>query len=504
MATVHPSRMGLVPQDRKDVYQAERRYQRSRSNSPGGRGFTTYGRGGSNREGSRGRDGEVFGESDQRRDRYNDRGREGNREESNDHDRGRSRQRSRSGGRPRSFSRRRDGEDRKHDVSGDRRRDRDRESDDEGHRERRRPSPEYSDYNRPPSPGQAAPWRQQENMYPPRTYRSRLPHGHGAQSTDYLESRRLQREASTVSIWPPSPKGPARQLSPVGSSRRKSKRDRPETSSGSDIDSESEYERRRRERKERKRRKHREHKEKKERKGRNRKRSRSQSHEGSGYDVDRRPSKSRSKSKSQQPRSPSPSRTPSTSVGSEEEEWIEKPVAASIVSPSQSRNDMPPPGTIPTRKSTELTSTFVDPNAATNDDDSDEGVGPQPLIKVNAAKKVDERAYGSALLRGEGSAMAAFLQDSTDTRIPRRGEIGLTSDEIASFEAVGYVMSGSRHKRMNAVRMRKENQVISAEEKRGILKLQKEERARREAILREEFSELVQEKLKTPEGKPRR
>ncbi|KAI6113278.1 ras-induced vulval development antagonist-domain-containing protein [Pisolithus croceorrhizus] len=473
MATVHPSRMGLVPQDRKDVYQAERRYQRSRSNSPGGRGFTT----------------------------------EGNREESNDHDRGRSRQRSRSGGRPRSFSRRRDGEDRKHDVSGDRRRDRDRESDDEGHRERRRPSPEYSDYNRPPSPGQAAPWRQQENMYPPRTYRSRLPHGHGAQSTDYLESRRLQREASTVSIWPPSPKGPARQLckrSPVGSSRRKSKRDRPETSSGSDIDSESEYERRRRERKERKRRKHREHKEKKERKGRNRKRSRSQSHEGSGYDVDRRPSKSRSKSKSQQPRSPSPSRTPSTSVGSEEEEWIEKPVAASIVSPSQSRNDMPPPGTIPTRKSTELTSTFVDPNAATNDDDSDEGVGPQPLIKVNAAKKVDERAYGSALLRGEGSAMAAFLQDSTDTRIPRRGEIGLTSDEIASFEAVGYVMSGSRHKRMNAVRMRKENQVISAEEKRGILKLQKEERARREAILREEFSELVQEKLKTPEGKPRR
>ncbi|KAI6121554.1 ras-induced vulval development antagonist-domain-containing protein [Pisolithus sp. B1] len=444
MATVHPSRMGLVPQDRKDVYQAERRYQRSRSNSPGGRGFTT----------------------------------------------GRSRQRSRSGGRPRSFSRRRDGGDRKHDVSGDRRRDRDRESDDEGHRERRRPSPEYSDYNRPPSPGQAAPWRQQENMYPPRTYRSRLPHGHGAQSTDYLESRRLQREASTVSIWPPSPKGPARQL--------KSKRDRPETSSGSDIDSESEYERRRRERKERKRRKHREHKEKKERKGRNRKRSRSQSHEGSGYDVDRRPSKSRSKSKSQQPRSPSPSRTPSTSVGSEEEEWIEKPVAASIVSPSQSRNDMPPPGTIPTRKSTELTSTFVDPNAATNDDDSDEGVGPQPLIKVNAAKKVDERAYGSAL------AMAAFLQDSTDTRIPRRGEIGLTSDEIASFEAVGYVMSGSRHKRMNAVRMRKENQVISAEEKRGILKLQKEERARREAILREEFSELVQEKLKTPEGKPRR
>lgn len=49
---------------------------------------------------------------------------------------------------------------------------------------------------------------------------------------------------------------------------------------------------------------------------------------------------------------------------------------------------------------------------------------------------------------------------------------------------------------MNAVRMRKENQVISAEEKRGILKLQREERERREAILREEFKELVQDNLK--------
>ncbi|KAI6000588.1 ras-induced vulval development antagonist-domain-containing protein [Pisolithus albus] len=493
MATVHPSRMGLVPQDRRDAYQAERLYTRSRSDSPGRGGFATYGRGSNDRAGSRGRDGEVFREGDRRRERYSDRERESHREGSDKRGRERGRQRSRSSERPRSFSGRRDGGDEERGVSRDHRRDRDRESDDGDHRERRRPSPEYSDYNRPPSPGQAAPWRQQENMYPPRTYRGRP---HSMQSTDYLESRRLQREASTVSIWPPSPKGPARQL--------KSKRDRAETSSGSDIDSEFEHERRRRDRKERKRRKHREYKEKKDKKERNRKRSRSQSYEGSGHDVDRRRSKSRNKSQSQQPRSPSPSRTPSTPVGSEEEEWVEKPTAISIVSPSPSRNDMPPPGAVPVRKSAEVTSTFVNPNAATNDDDSDEEVGPQPLIKVNTTKKVDERAYGSALLRGEGSAMAAFLQESTDTRIPRRGEIGLTSDEIAAFEAVGYVMSGSRHKRMNAVRMRKENQVISAEEKRGILKLQKEERARREAILREEFSELVQEKLKTPEGKPRR
>ncbi|KAI0043660.1 DUF926-domain-containing protein [Auriscalpium vulgare] len=121
-------------------------------------------------------------------------------------------------------------------------------------------------------------------------------------------------------------------------------------------------------------------------------------------------------------------------------------------------------------------------------------------MQASTIKKFDERAYGGALLRGEGSAMAAFLQDGTDTRIPRRGEIGLTSDEIEKYEAVGYVMSGSRHRRMNAVRMRKENQVISAEEKRGILKLQQEERERREAILREEFQDLLEDKLKGAQG----
>ena len=139
-------------------------------------------------------------------------------------------------------------------------------------------------------------------------------------------------------------------------------------------------------------------------------------------------------------------------------------------------------------------------NSKADDDDSDDEIGPLPAGEVRA-RKVDERSYGGQLLRGEGSAMAAFLQDGTDVRIPRRGEIGLTSDEIAQFENVGYVMSGSRHRRMNAVRIRKENQVISAEEKRGILKLQKEEKARREAILREEFSEIVKERLKgVPEG----
>ena len=44
----------------------------------------------------------------------------------------------------------------------------------------------------------------------------------------------------------------------------------------------------------------------------------------------------------------------------------------------------------------------------------------------------------------------------------------MTAEEIESFESSGYVMSGSRHKRMESVRLRKENQIYSAEEKRAL------------------------------------
>ena len=51
-------------------------------------------------------------------------------------------------------------------------------------------------------------------------------------------------------------------------------------------------------------------------------------------------------------------------------------------------------------------------------------------------------SFGHALLPGEGEAMAAYVE--AGKRIPRRGEIGLTSDEILTFEDAGFVMSGSR------------------------------------------------------------
>jgi len=105
----------------------------------------------------------------------------------------------------------------------------------------------------------------------------------------------------------------------------------------------------------------------------------------------------------------------------------------------------------------------------------------------------DERDYGRDLLAGEGGAMAAFVQNGQ--RIPRRGEIGLKTEQIESFEKLGYVMSGSRHARMNAVRMRKENQVYSAEEKAAMAALNKEERAAKEQRVLDDFRRLVAEQI---------
>lgn len=122
------------------------------------------------------------------------------------------------------------------------------------------------------------------------------------------------------------------------------------------------------------------------------------------------------------------------------------------------------------------------------DENEDEEVGPV-LQKTHLSHK----DFGHALLPGEGAAMAAFVSEGK--RIPRRGEIGLTSDEIDQFENVGYVMSGSRHRRMEAVRIRKENQIYSADEKRALAMFSKEERQKRENKILTQFKEMVNSKL---------
>ncbi|KAK2489877.1 hypothetical protein MC885_007406 [Smutsia gigantea] len=120
-------------------------------------------------------------------------------------------------------------------------------------------------------------------------------------------------------------------------------------------------------------------------------------------------------------------------------------------------------------------------------------IGPEaPIIYTSQDEK--PLNYGHALLPGEGAAMAEYVK--ARKRIPRRGEIGLTSEEIASFECAGYVMSGSRHRRMEAVRLRKESQIYSADEKRALASFNQEERRKRESKILASFREIVYRKIK--------
>ena len=128
-------------------------------------------------------------------------------------------------------------------------------------------------------------------------------------------------------------------------------------------------------------------------------------------------------------------------------------------------------------------------------EEDDKVVGPVPLLPSDPGFKSD---YGGHLRPGEGTAMAAFVQEGK--RIPRRGEVGLEADEIEKFEKVGYVMSGSRHSRMNAVRIRKENQVYTAEEKAALAMFNFEENKKKEAKILDDMKRLVDSTLGTGTG----
>lgn len=50
---------------------------------------------------------------------------------------------------------------------------------------------------------------------------------------------------------------------------------------------------------------------------------------------------------------------------------------------------------------------------------------------------------------------------------------------------------------MNAIRMRKENQIISAEEKRALAQFNMEEKAKRENKIVADFREMIAKRLRT-------
>ena len=125
----------------------------------------------------------------------------------------------------------------------------------------------------------------------------------------------------------------------------------------------------------------------------------------------------------------------------------------------------------------------------------DDTFGPMPMAQMGLTK-----GYGAAMLPGEADAMAQYVQDNK--RIPRRGEIGLTAEDIEKYEVLGYQMSGSRHRRMNAVRMRKEGQIYTAEEERILAQINAAERAKRENQVVADFRQLLSSKIKEHAPEP--
>lgn len=126
------------------------------------------------------------------------------------------------------------------------------------------------------------------------------------------------------------------------------------------------------------------------------------------------------------------------------------------------------------------------------EESSDDDMGPQPMVKPTSSIG-GSGEYGKALMPGEGAAIAQYVQQNL--RIPRRGEIGWTGNEIEKLEEEGYVMSGSRHQKMNAVRIRKENQVYSAEEKRALAMITFEEKQQKENKIIGDFRSMLQSQL---------
>ncbi|CAK9147046.1 unnamed protein product [Ilex paraguariensis] len=101
--------------------------------------------------------------------------------------------------------------------------------------------------------------------------------------------------------------------------------------------------------------------------------------------------------------------------------------------------------------------------------DNEPMVGPVPLPRAEG-----HISYGGALRPGEGDAIAQYVQQGK--RIPRRGEVGLSADEISKFESLG------------------------AEDKRALAMFNYEEKAKREQKVMADLQRLVQRHIGNEAG----
>ncbi|GMF17688.1 unnamed protein product [Phytophthora lilii] len=316
------------------------------------------------------------------------------------------------------------------------------------------------------------------------------------QTDDFFEERKRQREAKNFSIWASIPSPPPMKKkvkkekkreptpSPSRSRSRSVSRSKSRSRSRSYSDSEtpsskssdSEEERRRR------------------RKSRRKSKSSRRSHKKKNSKKSKKHKKESKSRRKRRRRSRSPSESDDSRSGSESDASVASNKEKSRKLSTGSRGSMSDREENEKREAEKFKEAV---QGSRNAEDDDEEIGPKPLpaAEETAASSLN---YGKALLPGEGAAIAQFVQKNM--RIPRRGEVGWNGEEIENLENLGYVMSGSRHKRMNAVRIRKENQVYTAEEKRALALINFEEKQQRENAIMNDFKEMLTERLTKKHG----
>lgn len=336
----------------------------------------------------------------------------------------------------------------------------------------------------------------------PRTFRGRESspfatrgrfHGTNDEADGFFESRKRERESRRLNIWrefpsPPPMKREKKQLKAPETPERSERSSSGSGSEDSSQDSSSESDDSRRRSRHRKkaastsRRRSSSRKEKKKSKKKTKSKAKSKSSKKSSRESERK----------RRRRSPSPSESES-SGSSDASDSDDSRASRSRDRAVSKRND-----SIDDYEDRVEAEKFKEAvQGSRNDGDDDEDIGPKPLPQSEDAAN-SSLHYGKALLPGEGAAIAQYVQKNM--RIPRRGEVGWNGQEIEGLETLGYVMSGSRHKRMNAVRIRKENQVYTAEEKRALALINFEEKQQRENQIMNDFKEMLTERLTKKHG----
>ena len=165
--------------------------------------------------------------------------------------------------------------------------------------------------------------------------------------------------------------------------------------------------------------------------------------------------------------------------------------------PSSSTNIIPSPVLSYSSDSSQNSYTNINNNTLLSLKTNRNEIGPHiPPPSSSTTTTIEERKIyqGMNINPTEAHLYAQYIRQGK--RIPRRGEVGITSQEIAYLESLGYVMSGSRHKKMNAVRQRIESKVYSAEDKRALAIFNLEENIKKEKNIINSFKTLMNQKPK--------